>query len=247
MRKIKYDPRKIREQWDLLAQHRLEQFEEKKDNSFEYFLKPMVLKYLENINFKNAVDLGCGVGNLTYEISQYKQGKLHGIDFSSKNIEIAKSKYDRHNLSFDCIDVDSYLSQSKDNLRLDCVIANMFFQDFYPIEGLLKKIAFHLIENGHLIFTITHPCFWPKYWKYEYKEWFSYKKEIAIEAPFLISSDGGYNYKDVFYTTHFHRPLEFYINNLLANHFKIVEFNEIKPDYPEVNYPRFLSMKCIKT
>ena len=132
---IKLDLNQIQNQWDLLAPHRLKQFQSKIDNSFEYFLKPIIFKYLENINFKNAIDLGCGIGNLTYEISLIKSGKLHGIDFSAQSIEIAKSNYKNTNLSFQCIDVESYFKSLPNDIGLDCVIANMFFQDVYSFLG----------------------------------------------------------------------------------------------------------------
>ena len=243
---IKLDLNQIQNQWDLLAPHRLNQFQNKTDNSFENFLKPIIFKYLKDINFKNAVDLGCGVGNLTYEISLIKAGKLHGIDFSSQSIEIAKTNYRNPNLSFQCIDVKSYLNSLSDSTRLDCVIANMFFQDVYPFEEIIEKISLHLNKTGYLIFTITHPGFWPKYWKYDQESWFDYKEEIAIEAPFVISSENGNYINAQFFTTHFHRPMEFYIKHLVRNKFKIIEFDELKPDFPVINYPRFLSIKCIK-
>jgi len=113
---------------------------------------------------------------------------------------------------------------------------------------MLNAIEKLLIPTGSFVVTFAHPCFWAKYWDYEEAEWFDYKKEIIIEAPFRISKEA-----TSCITTHFHRPLEVYFNTLVNSGFIIDRFFEPVPDkkiqeqYPmKWEFPRFVGIKCTK-
>ncbi len=106
-----------------------------------------------------------------------------------------------------------------------------------------------ILPGGHLVFSITHPWFWPTYWGYDKYDWFKYDEEIAIEAPFRVSSD-----KDVIgITTHFHRPISHYLSELHNFGFEIDRLiepmprKEIELKYPNLwEFPRFIVIKCIR-
>jgi len=69
-----------------------------------------------------------------------------------------------------------------------------------------EALARLLQIGGVFVATLAHPWFWPRYWGYEKEAWFSYSREIFIEAPFEIS-----HHRTQFTTTHIHRPLEYYL------------------------------------
>lgn len=96
-------------------------------------------------------------------------------------------------------------------------VANMSLMAMLHLDAALAALSRLLRPNGHLAFTITHPCFWPQYWNYS-KEWFRYGEENVIEAPFHISLDQS----DRWTTTHIHRPLEQYVSALEKAGFGIV-------------------------
>ena len=94
----------------------------------------------------------------------------------------------------------------------------------------------------------AHPFFWPLYWNYAKEEWFDYSQEIEIEGNFDISLN-----KSKLITTHFHRPLEKYIDLLIKYDLEIVKISEPLPTkeimskYPKKwEFPRFLGIKCRK-
>lgn len=77
---------------------------------------------------------------------------------------------------------------------------------------------------------------------YDRDEGFDYLQEQAILSEFKTSTT-----TSIGKTTHIHRPLEYYLNNLISNHFSITDFSELWPtgfistNY-EYIYPRFLGV-----
>ena len=127
-------------------------------------------------------------------------------------------------------------------------VANMSLMAVVHLDKCIDALARSLRPGGRLVFTITHPCFWPQYWNYS-KEWFCYGEENVIEAPFHISLD----HSDQFLTTHVHRPLNYYISTLESSGFRIVRMLEPMPSsaveklYPRPwEYPRFLGAMCVR-
>ena len=230
---------KLKEQWNDIAEIRFNQQSSGSDLSYAKYLKPAILKFLDDNKYTYILDLGCGNGDLTKELSKYSNSII-GLDFSYKNIELAKNYNHSNNIQYICDDAGEYLSG---NNAFDLIIANMFLQDYQDLPGIIEKVYNNLAYDGRFIFTITHPLYWPKYWRYENEPWFDYKKEIIIEAPFKISSDKKINKN----TIHFHRPLEMYINNLQRVGFNIeISKDIITKGLSPFNFPKFWAVACIK-
>jgi hypothetical protein len=102
------------------------------------------------------------------------------------------------------------------------VIANMFFMDCLDLRAVVRALAGCCTDNAVLLATITNPFVWPRYWRYEGREWFDYKREIVIEADFRIMEEAV-----TFKTTHVHRPLSMYVDILRSNGFQIEVLGEL--------------------
>lgn len=230
---------KIKEQWNDIAEIRFNQQRSGSDLSYIKYLKPTILEFLKGKKYTNLLDLGCGSGNLTKELSKHSKYVI-GLDFSHKNIALAKSYNQATNVQYVCDDAGEYLENIK---MFDLIVANMFLQDYQDLPGIIEKVYNNLTYDGRFIFTITHPLYWSKYWGYENEPWFDYKKEIIIEAPFKISSEKEINKN----TIHFHRPFEMYIDNLQRVGFNI-EMNKdiITKSLSSFNYPKFWAVACTK-
>ncbi|HEM3488538.1 TPA: methyltransferase domain-containing protein [Streptococcus suis] len=227
----------IAKEWDNIAIIRKNQIESKKDTSFHKILLPNILKELnkiDNLSEKKLIDLGCGSGYLTNYLSLSVKNTV-GIDISVKNIELAKEKYSKNNLRFYNFAIEDFQID-----HYDIGVANMVLMDTMNLETCISSISNLLNNNGNFIFSITHPSFWPKYWKYEEESWYKYSKELIIEAEFRIANEAT-NYR----TTHIHRPLETYINLLSKYNFKIESISEL-PNNDKDSYPRFLIVNCKK-
>lgn len=231
----------IGKEWSEIVVQRQKTIENKEDISFLYVTSPVILNQILKESPKNVLDVGCGSGYLTNEISKIV-GLCFGIDISDESISIAKQKYSNSNLSFFVSSIEDFESP----FQFDLCVSNMVFMTDPNWISSVKKIFSLLVSNGTLLMMITHPCFWPKYWGYQDESWFDYKREIYIENDFSISL-----VKGIGTTTHIHRPLSEYIRGLTSVGFEIELVDEPYPvcetppgyDYP---YPRFLFIKCRK-
>ena len=64
------------------------------ENEFgaDYSDAPYIDKFLESLNGKEILDIGCGLGNLTNYMNEHGFNVI-GIDLSDEMLKIAKSKY----------------------------------------------------------------------------------------------------------------------------------------------------------
>ena len=134
-----------------------------------------------------VLDVGCGCGVLTGELATIA-GRAIAIDISGKSVATARSVCAAiPNVEFITVSVQEY-SRRTGHPSFTLAVANMSLMTTIDLNSAVDAIARLLKPHGHLVFTITHPCFWPLYWQYS-REWFSYKQDIVIEAPFKISLD----------------------------------------------------------
>jgi trans-aconitate methyltransferase len=234
----------ISKEWDAIAKVRSEQLLSHEDISMDKVLIPMLLNMTSDSDFSNVIDLGCGTGYSTKHFHK-KANKLTGIDISP--VSIKEAKLISPEINFIANSIEDYSQMSNEKYTL--AISNMTFMDVANLEKVIKSTSDLLKLNSHLVFTITHPYFWPLYWGYEKYDWFNYSKEIEIEANFNITLNDS-----SFKTTHYHRPLETYVNLLEKYNLQIIEMREPMPtievmnEYPSKwEYPRFVGLKCMKT
>ena len=238
----------LADEWDRFAETRAKQLSSGQDLSHDLVLVPWILKLSEKSDFEAVLDVGCGPGFLTRKLAK-KAKRVVGIDMSSDNIRIAENNLGGcENVELVTTTVEEYGLRYKTPV-FTLGIANMFLMTCLNLNAALQSISELLKPGAHLVFTITHPWFWPVYWDYAFEDWFRYNKEIAIESPFRISLAAQQGYV----TTHIHRSLEQYISSLKQARFEIDQLVEPMPSddvqrtYPKSwEFPRFLAMRCIR-
>lgn len=236
----------IASEWDLIAESRAEQLSNNMDISMDNVLIPYIVQSMSDATLNNVIDIGCGTG---YATSKYggKIKKLSGIDISSKSISEAAKKCKKFpEFKFINSSMEDFSKNTTEKFSLG--IANMTLMGVVNLDEVVKSASEVLLNESLFIITITHPFFWPFYWGYNNERWFNYNKEIEIEGSFNISLNTS-NY----ITTHFHRPIEMYINTLINNDFRIIKIseplpsNEIQELFPKKwEFPRFLGILCKK-
>lgn len=237
---------KIASEWDLIAESRSEQLINHKDISMDHVLIPFIIQSMSEAVLENVIDIGCGTG---YATSRYggKIKKLTGIDLSSKSINEAKKKCENNiNFSFINSSIETFSNTTTERFSLG--IANMTLMGVVNLDQVVISVNKVLLNDSLFVITITHPFFWPFYWGYYKESWFSYSREIEVEGNFSISLDSSN-----FITTHYHRPVEMYINTLIKNDFEVLNISEPLPSleiqklYPNKwEFPRFLGIICKK-
>jgi 2-polyprenyl-3-methyl-5-hydroxy-6-metoxy-1,4-benzoquinol methylase len=166
MERIEYIDREIiRTQWDDFAPSRHRQIVDGKDLSFSYVLVPIIMRLIKDKLLDNVLDIGCGTGVLTKELSKISKHVV-GIDPSKISIDIArKFCKENNNISFEKGFIEDYNVLE----QYSVAISNMVIMDACNIEKIFQSISRLLFDNAYFIFTITHPCFWPQYWGYNTK------------------------------------------------------------------------------
>lgn len=238
----------IAAEWDRIASRRAAQIESGLDLSFTYILVPAVLSLVSNSDLTNVIDIGCGAGFLTRELAS-RATQVVGVDISGKNIEYATKRWRNvPNVRFHTTSIEDYAERAE-RPEFGVAVCNMTLMTVLDLDNAVKAAARTLKVGGHLVATITHPCFWPRYWGYVDQPWFDYTREIVIESDFRISFETCRG----FVTTHVHRPLERYFTVLSRAGFLIEEVQEPLPPreierrYPAPwEYPRFIGLRALR-
>lgn len=224
----------IANDWDALSVQRDVEISNGKDKSFDEILRPRIFDFVGRYKRPAVLDVGCGTGMLAEVLASVAK-TVTGVDISSKSIEIARRRPTQANVTFSNVSLQSF-ARSCDR-RFDVVVANMVLMNTPDISTFLDSIKLLLSASGGFIATITHPCFWPRYWGYENEPWFDYAEDMAIRTEFRTrASDTG------ILTTHIHRPLGRYLTEIRRAGLHIDNVSELPPSEDGQRFPRFLEV-----
>ncbi len=186
---------------------------------YNWYHNELIPRVLNLVSAKrNVLDFGCGDGTLTNKIA--KQGsKVVGYDNSKEMIRIALSLFP--NLDFRSGDMSRRLGNPR---TYDAIVANMVLHDIENLSQVLQKIDPLLKENGSLIFSIPHPCFYTE----SGKEFFDQKKSI-LEIKKYKSPHSFFKFKSRNHNAirHYHRPLTEYFKSIFRLGYTVSYFEEI--------------------
>jgi 2-polyprenyl-3-methyl-5-hydroxy-6-metoxy-1,4-benzoquinol methylase len=236
-------------EWDALARVRDIQIRSGADVSYTRVLAPELLKLGRHDSWARVLDAGCGTGTLI-EALRTQAENVWGVDMSRTSISIAQEHVDKpQREQLVCSTIETFATNFR-GPRFSMVVANMVLQDTPNLQNLLSAISHLLLPTGTFLLSVTHPCYWPRYWRYEKAPWFRYQDEICIEAPFRISGAR----KPIGPSTHYHRPITMYLQALKVAGFCTEECREPMPSGGVARaysrpwqFPRFLLLRCSRT
>ncbi len=237
----------LAKEWDELAEERHRQIASGDDLSFHHVVAPTTLRLLEGADQDVILDIGSGTGELTLQLARIAR-KVIAIEPSGASMKLARLVCaNARNVRF----VEASLEEAASALDegpATAAIAMMTMMSVPDLRGFAKALAVVLPPGARFVATITHPCFWPRYWGYEDEPWFHYGRETFIEAPFAISKS-----RTQFRTTHIHRPIEQYLSAFSEYGFRLDTLTEPIPApgvealYPRPwKFPRFLGLRWEK-
>jgi SAM-dependent methyltransferase len=147
--------------------------------SFKYYLpethsvrehsKKFILDNVDEIS--SVLDLGCNVGDISFIIAE-KAKKVVGIDYNEKAIELAKRRYQRHNLEFHHGEALEFLKNSSEHF--DILILSHILEHLDNPQEFLNNF-----KNDFKSIYIELPDFERNYLNY-------YRKDLGLK---LIYSD----------------------------------------------------------
>jgi trans-aconitate methyltransferase len=119
----------------------------KSNHSFVYNYGKNLLELLDPKDGEEILDLGCGTGELTYEIFK-KTSKVTGIDASEKMLISARENYP----GIDFLNINALEMEYHE--KFDKVFSNAVFHWIFEQEKFLKKIYDSLKPGGKLVFEM---------------------------------------------------------------------------------------------
>lgn len=104
-----------------------------------------ILEITDVKNNLNILDVGCGTGILESFLLKYNPQSITAVDISDKMIEVAKSKYNDHHITFLCKDILDHQGV------YDYIIIYSAYPHFNDKEILIRHLSSMLTEGGKLV------------------------------------------------------------------------------------------------
>ena len=202
-------------------------------------IRDLLLNTIGDYTNKTILDLGCGIGCFTFELSK-KAKKVVGIDISKKVIDYAKKNNLKENIQYYVNDITRL---NEINESFDIVFSDMVFNYIENYDKLLKSIFDHLNENGTLIFSQVHPISTASLGE---SDWITEENRLKFKLDNYcnVSKRKRKYFNGTF--DFYHRRFEELINIAIENGFIIERLFEPYITEKEYNRPSFLIIKMRK-
>lgn len=171
------------------------------------------------------LDLGCGDGWLAEEIRR-AGARVTGVDGSAALLARARSQYP----AIEFQQHDLVLGLPWPERRFDRIVAHTVLMDIPVLDRLLADVAAALRPGGVFVFTILHPAFFSQAIVDEGPGGQRYRKVTGYlsHQTRWIGAFGGHR--------HYHRPLSWYIEQLVTQGLVVTGLHE-PPSLPREDIP----------
>lgn len=216
---------KINSSWDNVAEDYAKSVGETGDINHQKSLNPVIFKILGNVKGKKVLDLACGQGYLSRMLAK-KGAKITGLEISPKLLSIAKELEKKQKSGIQYVLGNSARMKSIKSNSFDFIVSNVSFHDTAEIEKTIKECHRVLRTSGRLVFSIIHPMNGISDKHKDKKGYYRkiYRYMILTSFPhFIFPQSRGIKY--------YHRPIEFYVNQLVKNGFLVSGLRELTTMY----------------
>lgn len=189
------------------------------------FIMPNMLKFLGNVQGKKILDLGCGEGGYSRELTK-RGAQLVSVDCSSKAIEYAISLARAENL-----DIEHFVRNSNDlfdieSEQFDIVLCSMMLMDCEDFDGTLQE-AYRVLKKGGKVFaSVLHPCFDGNHETGIGRQGVGIERQVVVKNYFEPKEWTAPLHKGTIPVIWRHRTLEDYVKGFLKAGFIIEDVNE---------------------
>lgn len=169
---------------------------------------------LNEIQFQNCLEIGCGTGKNT-EWLITKGEDILSIDLSEEMLQIAKQKISNENVTFLKFDINNEWNFT--NQKFDLIVCSLVLEHIENIERIFQLMNQHLLPGGTIYIGEFHPF-----------------KQYSGSKPRFENENGE---QEV--STFVHNVSE-YAQLAKANNLKLIDINEYFDD--DNSLPRILSL-----
>lgn len=180
-------------------------------------LEGLILRQmLDNIQFDEALELGCGTGkNTIWLVSRCKN--MVAMDFSSAMLQKAKEKISASNIHF--MEQDLNEPWQLQHRTFDLICSSLVLEHINDVKTFFGKLSMHLNEGGFYYMGELHP----------------YKQFAGSKARFSVGD-----------TEHilrcFNHSISEFLNAAMQQGLSLVKIEERADADNEDNFPRILAI-----
>ena len=142
--------------WDLIAEDWVAHADH--NDYRNQYLMPRMLAMLGNVEGKRILDLGCGEGGYSRELTR-RGARVIGVDGSERLVEVARRRAEAEAVNAQFVHANASALDGIESARFDVIVAAMSLMDVEDYEGAIREIYRVLCSGGELVMSITHPCF----------------------------------------------------------------------------------------
>lgn len=190
-----------------------------------HFIMPNMLKYMGDVQGLRILDLGCGEGGYSRELTK-RGANLVAIDCSRRAIEYSVRLAEEEHLSIvhhvrnsnDLFDIDSD--------QFDLVLCSMMLMDCEDLDGTLQEVYRVLKPGGKLFASVLHPCFDGNHETGIGRQGIGIDRQVVVMNYFEPKEWKAPLYKGTIPVIWRHRTLEEYVKSFLKAGLTIVDLHE---------------------
>jgi len=190
-----------------------------------HFIMPYMLNLLGNVDGMRILDLGCGEGGYSRELSK-KGAQVVAIDCSKKAIEYAVNLAKKEELK-----IEHYVRNSNhlfgiSDEKFDIVLCSMMLMDCEDFEGTINEVVRVLKPNGRLFASVLHPCFDGNHERGIGRQGIGLDRQVVVMNYFEPRTWEAPLWGGTIPVVWRHRTLEDYVKTFIKAGLTIVDINE---------------------
>jgi SAM-dependent methyltransferase len=189
----------------------------------ERIISPALLRLLGEVTGQALLDAGCGPGWLSVLLAQ-RGARVTGVDGAEQMLARARQRAAAASLNVRFMQADLCAALPLPDRSFDGIVSNMVLMDIPEVGPAFAESRRLLRPGGRLVFSITHPAFFPWFWTRDESGKKLYK---PVDDYLTLRPDMNDFWGP---TRHYHRPLSWYAEALSSAGFVIDALVEPTPE-----------------
>nr|WP_263314115.1 class I SAM-dependent methyltransferase [Mammaliicoccus sp. Marseille-Q6498] len=138
------------------SEHFFDAYKEKRNNHLSYnevVELPEMKRLMPDLEGKNILDVGCGMGNLIEYMLTFNPKAITGVEQSEKMIHLSREKFTEKHVTLYNQDFMAFEHEG----NFDVIVSSLVLHYIEDFDLCCRKLSQLLNKDGVLLFTMEHP------------------------------------------------------------------------------------------